>query len=124
MDIERYFEQINAATIATELGGLVMKLFICAALVLFASSCGWAAADTAKSCVLKATEALPKVPGLQVKKSGTRPMPPEQLANWKGQSKPIIVDIDTVSAYGAIERYSYLCASGAPGTAFVQRIFE
>jgi hypothetical protein len=71
-----------------------MKMFVCAALVLFAPSCGWAAAD-AKSCVLKATAALPKVAGLRVKRSGTRSMPPEQLANWKGQSKPIIVEVDT-----------------------------
>lgn len=49
---------------------------VCAALVLFAPSCGWAAAD-AKSCVLKTTAALPKVAGLRVKKSGVRPMPPE-----------------------------------------------
>jgi hypothetical protein len=83
-----------------------MKMFICAALVLFAPSCGWAAAD-AKSCVLKATAALPKVAGLRVKKSGVRPMPPEQLANWQGQSKPIIVDLDT-DAPGASERYSYI----------------
>ena len=33
---------------------------------------------------LKATAALPKVAGLQVKKLGARHMPPEQLANWQG----------------------------------------
>ena len=46
---------------------------------------------------MRATEALPKVAGLKVKRSGTRSMPPEQLANWKGQSKPMTVDIDTVA---------------------------
>ena len=97
-----------------------MKMFICAALVLFAPSCGWAATD-AKSCLLKATMALPKVAGLRVKKSGVRPMPPEQLANWQGQSKPIIIDLDT-DAPGASERYSYICAGSPTGTAFVQRI--
>jgi hypothetical protein len=80
-----------------------------------------AAADKARSCIVKATEALPKINGLQVKKSGTRSMPPEQLANWKGQSKPMIVDIDAV-ATGIAERYSYICASNPSGTAFVQRI--
>jgi hypothetical protein len=99
-----------------------MKMFVCAALVLFAPSCGWAAAD-AKSCVLKATAALPKVAGLRVKRSGTRSMPPEQLANWKGQSKPIIVEVDT-DAPGVSERYSYICASSPTGTAFVQRILN
>jgi hypothetical protein len=99
-----------------------MKIFICAALVLYAPSCGWAAADT-KLCVLKATQALPKIAGLQVKKSGARSMPPQQLANWKGQSKPIIVDLYT-DAPGVSERYSYICASSPTGTAFVQRILE
>jgi hypothetical protein len=99
-----------------------MKMFIWAALVLFAPSCGWAAAD-ARSCVLKATAALPNVAGLRVKKSGVRPMPPEQLANWQGQSKPIIVDLNT-NAPGASERYSYICASSSTGTAFVQRILN
>jgi hypothetical protein len=49
-------------------------------------------------------------------------MPAEQLGNWKGKSKPIIVDIDAV-ALGVAERYSYLCA-GESGAAFVQRILE
>jgi hypothetical protein len=76
-----------------------------------------------RGCVLRATEALPKVAGLKVKHSGTRSMPPEQLANWKGQSKPMIVDIDTV-APGIVERYSYLCAGRSAGAAFVQRILQ
>jgi hypothetical protein len=56
-------------------------------------------------------------------KSGVRPMPPEQLANWQGQSKPIIVDLDTEEP-GASERYSYVCASSPTGTVFVQRILN
>jgi hypothetical protein len=93
-----------------------------AALMLFVPSYGWGAAD-AKSCVLKATAALPKIVGLRIKKSGVKPMPPEQLANWKGQSKPVIVELDTDAA-GVSERYSYICASGPSGTAFVQRILN
>ncbi len=50
-------------------------------------------------------------------------MAPEQLANWKGQSKPIIVDIDIV-ATGIVERYTYICASSPTGAAFVQRILD
>jgi len=99
-----------------------MKMLICTALVLFAPSCGWAAADV-KSCVLKATAGLPKVAGLRVKKSSVRSMPPEQLANWQGQSKPVIVDLDT-DAPSASERYSYICASSPAGKAFVQRILN
>jgi len=105
------------------IGGLVTKLFICAAIVLYVPSCGWAATDV-RSCVLKATEALPKVPGLKVKKAGARPMPPEHLANWKGQSKPIIVDLDTDAPSGARDRYSYLCASNPAGRVYVQRILD
>ena len=105
------------------IGRLVTKLFICAAIVLYVPSCGWAATDV-RSCVLKATEALPKVPGLKVKKAGARPMPPEHLANWKGQSKPIIVDLDTDAPSGARDRYSYLCASNPAGRVYVQRILD
>ena len=61
--------------------------------------------------------------GLQLKRSGTRSMPPEQLANWKGKSKPIIVDIETV-APSVAERYSYLCAGNPAGAAFVQCILQ
>jgi len=112
----------NAVGIASQ-QGLLMKLFICVAILLFVPSYGRAATDINRACVLRATEALPKVAGLRVKRSGTRSMPPEQLANWKGQSKPIIVDIDTV-APGVAERYSYLCAGRSAGAAFVQRILE
>ena len=105
------------------IGRLVTKLFICAAIVLYVPSCGWAATDV-RSYVLKATEALPKVPGLKVKKAGARPMPPEHLANWKGQSKPIIVDLDTDAPSGARDRYSYLCASNPAGRVYVQRILD
>ncbi|MFY9956333.1 hypothetical protein [Bradyrhizobium sp.] len=99
----------------TVIGSAILALFIPA------FSC--AAADKARSCIMKATEGLPKIAGLQVKKSGTRSMPPQQLANWKGQSRPIIVDIDTVTT-GIVERYSYICASSPAGTAFVQRILD
>ena len=101
-----------------------MKTVISSAiLALFIPAFASAAADKSRSCMVKATEALPKINGLQVKKSGTRSMPPQQLANWKGQSRPIIVDIDTVTS-GIVERYSYICASSPAGTAFVQRILD
>ena len=114
--------RFNAVGIASQ-QGLVMKLFICAANLLFVPSDGRAATDMNRACVLRATEALPKVAGLKVKRSGTRSMPPEQFANWKGQSKPMIVDIETV-APGVAERYSYLCAGSSAGAAFVQRILQ
>lgn len=91
------------------------------ALTLFASTVTFAAGDQKARCTLRATEAIPRVAGLKVVKSGTRPMPPEQLANWKGQSVPIVVDIDT-NAPGGAQRYSYVCANAPTGQAFVQRI--
>src|SRR5262245_23563473 len=101
-----------------------MKTVISGAiLTLFIPTVSLAAADKARSCIVKATAALPKIDGLRVKKSGTRSMPPQQLANWKGQSRPIIIDIDAV-APGVTERYSYICASSPSGTAFVQRILD
>jgi hypothetical protein len=100
-----------------------MKLIVCVATFLLVPSYGGAAPDMSKACVLRATEALPKIAGIQVKRSGTRPMSPEQLANWKGQSKPLIVDIDTATP-GVTQRYSYLCAGGSAGSAMVQRIME
>src|SRR5262245_40839650 len=97
----------------TVISGAILALFIPASSL---------AADKA-SCIVKATKALPKIAGLKVKWSGTRPMPPEQLANWKGKSKPLIVDIDTF-ATDVVERYTYVCASSPSGTAFVQRILD
>ena len=67
----------------------------------------------------KATEALPHIAGLVVKKTQTRPVSPEILATWKGQIRPIIVDVDFVAA-GGMETYSYLCVI-THGAAFVQR---
>ena len=49
-----------------------MKTVISSAiLALFIPAFSLAAADKARSCIVKATEALPKIAGLQIKKSGT-----------------------------------------------------
>ena len=76
-------------------------------------------AHAGKTCVEAATAALPKVSGLAVKRSRTRPVSPEILANWRGQSKPIIVDMDIVTD-GDAQTYSYMCVV-TQGSAFVQR---
>jgi hypothetical protein len=56
--------------------GRGMKTVISSAiLALFIPAFSFAAADKARSCIVKATEALPKIAGLQVKKSGTRSKP-------------------------------------------------
>jgi hypothetical protein len=76
-------------------------------------------AEAGTTCVSKATEALPRIAGLVVKKSRTRPASPEILATWKGQSRPVIVDVDTEAA-GEAQTYSYMCVVTG-GSAFVQR---
>jgi hypothetical protein len=88
-------------------------LFVATLSLCFTTSC-FAASDATKSCVLMSTAALRKIAGLEIKQSRMRPMPAEQLANWKGKSKPII-------ARGVVERYSYICAVSPTGQAFVQR---
>jgi len=78
-----------------------------------------ARAEAGKTCLSKATEALPRVEGLVVKKSRTRPVSPAILASWKGQSRPVIIDLDVETA-GEAQTYSYMCVV-TQGAAFVQR---
>jgi hypothetical protein len=76
-------------------------------------------ADAGKTCITSATEALPKLTGLIVKRSRTRPVPPAVLATWRGQSKPLIVDLD-IETEGDAQTFSYMCVM-TQGSAFVQR---
>jgi hypothetical protein len=57
-----------------------------------------------------------------VKKSRTRPVPAAILTTWQGQTRPLMVDLDTVTS-GAAETYSYICAL-AKGSAFVRRVMD
>jgi hypothetical protein len=90
-------------------------MIVSAALLLGANS----GAEAANTCIGKATEALPRIAGLVVKKSRTRPVSPTILATWKGQSKPVMIDVDFEAA-GEVQTYSYLCVI-TQGSAFVQR---
>jgi hypothetical protein len=76
-------------------------------------------AEAASTCLSKATEALPRISGLIVKKSRTRPVSPTILSTWRGQSKPVIIDVDFEAA-GEAQTYSYMCVV-TQGSAFVQR---
>jgi hypothetical protein len=76
-------------------------------------------AETNKTCTIKAAEALPRIAGLVIRKSKTRPVPAAILASWKGQSQPIMIDLDVVAA-GEAQTYSYMCVV-TQGAAFVQR---
>jgi hypothetical protein len=96
-----------------------IKIAITASLAVFAATSS--RADDNKACVLKATE-MPRISGLVVKKTRTRPAPPAILATWQGQTRPIMVDLDTVAA-GAYETYSYMCVL-TKGAAYVRRVMS
>ena len=96
------------------------KIAIAALITVLATTSGRAESD--KACVLKATENLPRIAGLVVKKTRTRPAPAAILATWQGQTRPIIVEVDIVVA-GAAETYSYLCAL-TKGSAYVRRVMS
>jgi hypothetical protein len=98
-----------------------IKVFIVASAMLFATA-NTTRAEASKACVLKATESLPRIHGLVVKKTRTRPVTAEILATWQGQTRPIIVDVDVIAA-GAEETYSYLCAL-TKGSAHVRRVMS
>jgi len=72
-----------------------------------------------KTCIVTATEALPKITGLVVKRSRTRAVSPAIMATWKGQSKPVIIDVD-VETEGDAQTFSYMCVI-TQGSTFVQR---
>jgi hypothetical protein len=75
--------------------------------------------EAAQTCISKATESLPRIEGLVVKRSRTRPVPAAILSTWKGQARPVIVDVDFEAA-GEAQTYSYMCVI-TQGSAFVQR---
>lgn len=79
-------------------------------------------AEDNRACIAKATEALPRISGLVVKKTRTRPPPPEIMATWRGQTRPIMVDVDIVAA-GTAETYSYICVL-TNKSAFVRRVMS
>ena len=84
---------------------------------LLTALCG--RAEAGKTCIASATETLQRISGLVIKKSRTRPVSPAILATWKGQSKPIMLDVD-VEMEGDVLTYSYMCVV-TQGSAFVQR---
>jgi hypothetical protein len=98
----------------------IEKIVIAASVMLFAATSSHA--EDNRACISKATETLPHIVGLVIKKTRTRPVPPAILATWQGQSRPIIVDVDTVAA-GAQETYSYMCVL-TKGSAYVRRVMS
>ncbi|HET7886598.1 MAG TPA: hypothetical protein VFL62_10260 [Bradyrhizobium sp.] len=90
---------------------------LAAAAALLVAFCDRAGAG--KTCIASVTEALPKVTGLVVKRSRTRPVSPAILATWRGQSKPVMIDVE-VETEGEAQTFSYMCVI-TQGSAFVQR---
>ena len=97
-----------------------IRIAIVASALLLATASG--RAEDNRACISKATETLPRISGLVVKKTRTRPVPPAILATWQGQTRPIIVDVDIVAA-GAAETYSYMCVL-TKGAAYVRRVMS
>jgi hypothetical protein len=95
-----------------------IKFAIAVSLLLLATADGWA--DDNSACIAKATKTLPHISGLMIRKTRTRPVPSAIMATWQGQTRPIMVDVDTVTD-GAAETYSYICAL-TKGSAFVRRV--
>ena len=95
-----------------------IALTVAVSAALLAALSGHAQAN--QTCISKATEALPRIAGLVIKKSRARPIPAAILATWRGQTRPIIVDVDIV-ATGAAETYSYMCVL-TKGSAYVRRV--
>jgi hypothetical protein len=79
-------------------------------------------AEDNKACISKATETLPHIAGLMIKKTRTRPVPAAILATWQGQTRPIIVDVDTVVG-GEQQTYSFMCVL-TKGAAHVRRVMN
>jgi hypothetical protein len=79
-------------------------------------------AEDNKACISKATETLPHTSGLVIKKTRTRPVPAAILATWQGQTRPIIVDVDTVVG-GEQQTYSFMCVL-TKGAAHVRRVMN
>ncbi len=79
-------------------------------------------AEDSRACILKATATLPRITGLVVKKTRTRPAPAAILATWQGQTRPIMVDLETEAA-GEPETYSYMCVL-SKGSAYVRRVMS
>src|ERR1700732_938600 len=97
-----------------------IRIVLAALAMLFAAGSG--RAEDNRAGISKATETLPHIPGIVVKKARPRPVPPAILATWQGQTRPIMVDLDTVAA-GAYETYSYMCVL-TKGAAYVRRVMS
>jgi hypothetical protein len=99
---------------------MLVKLAIAISVALLATVTS--RAENNHACTAKAAATLPHIVGLVIKKSRTRPVPAAILATWQGQTRPVIVDVDTV-VEGEQETYSFMCVL-TKGTAHVRRVMN
>jgi hypothetical protein len=97
-----------------------IKFAVAVSLLLLATADG--RAEDNRACIAKATETLPHISGLVIKKTRTRPVPQAIMETWQGQTRPIMIDVDTVTD-GAAETYSYICVL-TKGSAYVRRVMS
>ena len=109
------------ACFSRKYGGVMRsRIMIAASLSLLVTTSS--SAEDNRACIVKATATLPRIVGLVIKKTRTRPVPAAILATWQGQTRPIMVDVDTLAA-GEPETYSYMCVL-SKGSAFVRRVMS
>lgn len=74
-----------------------------------------------KTCILAAAERLPRIAGLQIKETRTRPLPAGMQKQWTaGGDQPVLVEVDYAAA-GVSDTATYLCAVAA-GRTLVRKI--
>jgi hypothetical protein len=113
----RLYVLVSSSSRAARGDRMRIKSIVTSFVALMVAQSAYAKDD--RPCIAKAAEALPRIAGLVVKKSRTRPVSGGILETWKGQTRPIIVDVDFI-ADGGGQTYSFLCVI-TQGSAFVQR---
>ena len=90
------------------------------AFALFLISTAANAAVDEKACIFAAAQNAPRIQGMTIDNSAVRPLPAEMADKWKGDEKPVIVDLK-ITAAGQQDTLSYLCAM-IGSRAHVQRL--
>lgn len=120
--VDDFFKQVFAATFRSDTKVNFMRhAAILIAAALSASTPAQSATPNEQACILKAAETPPRVAGMKIGKSRTKPL--ETPAGWQGSGPPIRVEVDWTAA-GQAATWVYLCAVGEGGGAIVQRLTQ
>lgn len=77
-----------------------------------------------KTCILAAAERLPRIAGLQIKESRTRPLPPDIAKRWTAGGKlPVIIDLDYAAA-GVTDTATFMCAKAQDGRMLITKVVQ